>query len=136
LFRGRSAGTKSDFLSRGISYSYSNFWILMKPVWLLSFIFSYFSDTICSRLSCPIIVSSGCSASEKKGFKYLLCSIPFSTQKTVYAITFVNGCHNYFIFLLTSLLHLSILIYLKARGVNRIYLNVLFRSLYDWSSKW
>ena len=44
---------------------------------------SYLSSTICYKLSWPMIVCSGCSASEKKGFRYRLLSIPFSTQKTV-----------------------------------------------------
>lgn len=62
---------------------------------------SSFSSTICSRFNWPIIVYSGCSASEKKGLRYLFLLMPFYTQKTEYDTIFKKGFQSYFIFLVT-----------------------------------
>lgn len=73
IFFGGSNGNYSLYL-----------WILVKPKFKDGKVgLSSFSSTICSRFNCPIMVSSGCSASEKKGLRYLFFYISFSTQKIV-----------------------------------------------------
>lgn len=96
----------------------------LKEGTLLSY-FSSFSSTICSRFNWPIMVYSGCSASEKNGLRYLFLSILFYTQNIEYDTILMKGFQSSFIFLVTSFVHLSILSSFKAAGVNRIYLNVL-----------
>lgn len=86
----------------------------------------YLSSTICCKFNCPIIVSSGCSASEKNGRKYLFFYCPLITHKTVEAIILRKGLHNSLTFFPTYTPHFYIFNYFKAAGEKRIYLNCLF----------
>lgn len=72
-----------------------------------------------------MMVSSGCSASEKKGLRYLFFSFPLVRLKIVYDTIMRKGLQSYRIFLLTSIDHFSILSSLSAPAENRMYLNCL-----------